>query len=234
MSPWCRTHATVAPDRRRRDRRVVAVRCADVDDDHAADGLYQLFDRRRGAPARRSRGASAGYASMPSASSSGTGARRTDRATPVTEPVADPTADPFEGYSRSWSSCRLQRRDPLRALRASKRGEAARTGGLVRRIETVCDTLCARHEGSDPRRRSRHAAAPDHPHQRQAARAGGQQADPVLRPRAHGRGRHPRVRHRRRRHRERDHGRRRRRLALGRRRSPTSRRTRRSGWPTAC
>ena len=42
-------------------------------------------------------------------------------------------------------------------------------------------------------------AAADHPHQRQAARAGGEQADPLLRPRAHGRGRRRRVRDRRRR-----------------------------------
>ena len=42
-------------------------------------------------------------------------------------------------------------------------------------------------EGSDPLRRRRHAPAPDHPHERQAARAGGQQADPLLRHRGHGR-----------------------------------------------
>ena len=50
-----------------------------------------------------------------------------------------------------------------------------------------------------------HAPAADHPHQRQAAGAGGQQADPVLRDRGHGRGRHHRDRHHRRRHRRRDH-----------------------------
>ena len=58
-----------------------------------------------------------------------------------------------------------------------------------------------RDEGADPRRRRGHPAAADHPHQRQAAGAGGQQADPVLRARGHGRGRHRRGRHRRRRHR---------------------------------
>ena len=42
-------------------------------------------------------------------------------------------------------------------------------------------------KGSDPRRGRGHPAAADHPHQRQAAGAGGQQADPVLRPRGHGR-----------------------------------------------
>ena len=49
---------------------------------------------------------------------------------------------------------------------------------------------CSFDEGPDPLRRRRHAPAPDHPHERQAARAGRQQADPVLRHRGHGRGRH--------------------------------------------
>ena len=86
-----------------------------------------------------------------------------------------------------------------------------------------------RREGSDPLRRRRHPPASDHPHQRQAAGAGGQQADPVLRHRGHGRGRDHRDRHHRRRHRRRDHGGGRRRLPFGASRSPTSPRTRRSG-----
>ena len=45
-------------------------------------------------------------------------------------------------------------------------------------------------EGTHPRRRRRHAPAPDHPHEREAARADREQADPLLRHRAHGGGRH--------------------------------------------
>ena len=56
-----------------------------------------------------------------------------------------------------------------------------------------------------------HAPASHHPHLRQAARAGGQQAGAVLRPRGHARRRHRRGRHRRRRHARRDRGRGRRR-----------------------
>ena len=44
-------------------------------------------------------------------------------------------------------------------------------------------------EGPDPVRWRGHPAAPDHPHERQAARADRQQADPLLRHRGHGRGR---------------------------------------------
>ena len=60
-------------------------------------------------------------------------------------------------------------------------------------------------------------APADHPHQREAARAGRQQADPLLRHRGHGRGRDQGDRDHRRRHRRRDHGRGRRRLPVGRR-----------------
>ena len=45
-------------------------------------------------------------------------------------------------------------------------------------------------EGPDPLRRQGHAPAPDHAHERQAARAGGQQAGALLRDRGDGRGRH--------------------------------------------
>ena len=69
---------------------------------------------------------------------------------------------------------------------------------------------------------------------RQAARAGGQQAGAVLRPRGHARGRHHRGRHRRRRHARRDRGRRRRRQRVRPRTSPTSRRRRRWASRTRC
>ena len=59
----------------------------------------------------------------------------------------------------------------------------------------------AADEGPDPLGWSGHPAAPDHPHQREAARPDREQADPVLRDRGHGRGRDRRDRHRRRRHR---------------------------------
>ena len=60
---------------------------------------------------------------------------------------------------------------------------------------------CGGHEGADPRRRRRNPAAADHPHQRQAAGARRQQADPVLRDRGDGRRRDHRDRRDRRRHR---------------------------------
>ena len=93
-----------------------------------------------------------------------------------------------------------------------------RTVGLVGwwRRRCPCHTRC-RDEGSDSLRRGRHAPAPHHPHQRQAVGTGGEQADPLLRPRAHDRRGHPRVRHRRRRHERRDHGGRGRRQPVGRR-----------------
>ncbi len=47
-----------------------------------------------------------------------------------------------------------------------------------------------RREGPDPLRRQGHAPAPDHAHQRQAARPGRQQAGPVLRDRGDRRRRH--------------------------------------------
>ena len=91
-----------------------------------------------------------------------------------------------------------------------------------------------RHEGADPRRRGRNTAAADHAHARQAARPGRQQADPVLRHRGDGRGRHHRDRRDRRRHAGRGDGRRSATAAVRGRRSRTSRRTRRSASPTAC
>ncbi len=115
------------------------------------------------------------------------------------------------------------------------RGEGARTRGTVpsvsahggcssagrarpagRRVGGVAAVVDTHHERPDPVGRRRHPAAPHHPHQRQAARAGGQQADPVLRDRGHGRGRHHRHRHHRGRHPGRDHDRGGRRLRLGR------------------
>ena len=72
-------------------------------------------------------------------------------------------------------------------------------------------------EGSDPVRRRRHPPSPDHAHEREAARARGQQADPLLRHRRHGRSRDQGDRHHRGRHRRRDQGGGRRRLPLGRR-----------------
>ena len=57
------------------------------------------------------------------------------------------------------------------------------------RIGSRCIAVleCRPDEGTDPRRRRRHPPAADHPHERQAARADRQQADPLLRHRGHGR-----------------------------------------------
>ena len=73
----------------------------------------------------------------------------------------------------------------------------------------------ARAEGPDPLRRQGHAAAPDHAHERQAARPGRQQAGAVLRHRGDGQGGDRRGRdHHRARDRRRDPGGGRRRLAV--------------------
>ncbi len=89
-----------------------------------------------------------------------------------------------------------------------------------------------RREGTDSQRRQGHPPAAAHLHERQAARAGRQQAGAVLRHRSDGRSRHPRHRHRRRRHAGGDPRRGRRRLAVGACGSPTSSRMRRAGWRT--
>ena len=88
------------------------------------------------------------------------------------------------------------------------------------------------NERTDPQRRQGHAAAPADLHQRQAARAGRQQAGALLRHRGAGRGRHPRHRHRRRRHAGGDPRGGRRRLALGRARH--LHRAGRAARPGAC
>ena len=66
------------------------------------------------------------------------------------------------------------RPDPAAGLRMSEHRSAKRTGAHVRAL------VLAGGEGTRLR--------PDHPHEREAARARGQQAHPLLRPRAHRRG----------------------------------------------
>ena len=106
--------------------------------------------------------------------------------------------------------------------------------GAGGRIEVTGRLRCCVDEGPDPGRRRRHPASSDHPHERQAARADRQQADPLLRHRGHGRGRAsrrsasssatPPTRS----------GPRSATAPAGASRSPTSRRTRRSASRTAC
>ena len=85
----------------------------------------------------------------------------------------------------------------------------------------------------DPVRREGHPPAPAHPHERQAARAGGEQARALLRDRGDGGGRHRGGRdHHRPRDRRGDPRGGRRRLGLRHLRSSTSSRTSRSGWRT--
>ena len=86
---------------------------------------------------------------------------------------------------------------------------SARRGGD---LKAVVDTD---HERPDHIGWRRYTPAPHHPYERQAARTSGKQAHPVLRDRAHGRGRHHRHRHRGGRHPGRDHGRGGGRLGLG-------------------
>ena len=85
---------------------------------------------------------------------------------------------------------------------------------LQRRPPTTVPGCIARHEGVDPRRRRRHPAAADHAYPRQAARAGRQHADPLLRDRGDGRRRDQGHRRHRRRHRRRGPRGARRRIAL--------------------
>ena len=106
--------------------------------------------------------------------------------------------------------------------------------GAGGRIEVTGRLRCSVDEGSDPLRRRRHPAAADHPHERQAARPGRQQADPLLRHRGHGRGRHQGDRHHRRRHRATRSRPRSATAPVRASRSRTSRRTRRSASRTAC
>ena len=128
---------------------------------------------------------------------------------------------------------RGRRRDPRllpwrRTAARRHRVERPRPRRLVDRYDPRDD------EGADPGGWRRHSSPSDHPHQGEAARAGRQQADPVLRRRGDGRRRHrgDRCDHR---------GDRDPRsappsatAATSAPRSPTSPRTRHSGWPTAC
>ena len=81
-----------------------------------------------------------------------------------------------------------------RAARSSRTRRAKRVGDPLRRALArelgPPQARRRRREGADPLRRQRHAPAPDHPHQRQAARAGREQAGPLLRHRGDGRRRH--------------------------------------------
>ena len=104
-----------------------------------------------------------------------------------------------------------------------RRGRCGRHRSRPRRArfrDTIQIRLPAhgRPEGPRALRRQRHAPAPHHPHERQAAGAGGQQARALLRARGDGRGGHPPDRHHHRSgDRRRDPRGRRRRLAVRRR-----------------
>ena len=127
---------------------------------------------------------------------------------------------------RSGSSCSRATRGgrPDADVRGDGRAQAAkRVGAGVRRApardlgppQARRRLLLQTAEGPDPVGGQGHAPAPDHPHERQAARAGRQQAGAVLRHRGDGRGGHRGGRdHHRPGDRRRDPRRRRRRLAV--------------------
>ena len=113
----------------------------------------------------------------------------------------------------------VQLRHALGARRRRRRTTASTSRSRSRasarsRISSALSEGSRDDEGTDSQRRQGHAAAAADLHQRQAARAGRQQAGAVLRHRGARRRRHPRDRHRRRRHARRDSRRGRRRLAL--------------------
>ena len=154
-------------------------------------------------------------------SSSATGA-----APRTTEFVRRRSARRRPSASRS-SSCRSGSRAGITASWAACTRPRSRHAGTL--------PAHARAQGPDPLRRQGHAAAADHPHERQAAGAGRQQAGAVLRDR--GDGRRPGSR------RSGSSSRRRPATRSGRppatargsaSGSPTSSRTSRSGWPTPC
>ena len=178
----------------------------------AATGCIELQVAGARPPGRRSAGA-AGPTSSGSRRSWSSSSRRVGRwrgrpagrrtrrlrATPIRAPDASPEC----GDRRASLG-------PYRWPAPVGRHEGA--SGPTRRLR------CSVDEGSHPLRRRRHPAPTDHPHEREAARAGGEQADPLLRHRGHGRSGDQGDRDHRGRHRQRDHGRGRRRLAVGRRR----------------
>ena len=88
------------------------------------------------------------------------------------------------------TSSRSSRPRPRSAWAFGSRPPAS-SPGTTRSLAACTD---ARPEGADPVGRARHAAAPDHPHERQAARPGGEQAGPLLRDRGDGGRGHPRRR----------------------------------------
>ena len=128
-------------------------------------------------------------------------------------------------------------RGTIASSAASIDGCAATTARSPVRRNGGAGRLAARGaaQGPDPLRRQGHAPAPDHAHERQAARAGRQQAGAVLRHRGDGRGRHRRGRdHHRARDRATRSGRGRATARASASRSPTSSRTSRSASPTRC
>ena len=97
------------------------------------------------------------------------------RSSPPATPAPTPSARRPARWSASQAAKRvaLQFHPPRRRPGTTASSEASTDGGA---------------SGPDPLRRQGNAAAADHPHLGQAARAGGQQARAVLRDRGHGRG----------------------------------------------
>ena len=91
--------------------------------------------------------------------------------------------EPADARDRACRGARPQAiREATRPLGSHAAEPSRRAAGYAaRRMQAL--------EGPDPVRRQGHAPAADHPHERQAARAGGQQAGAVLRDRGDGRGR---------------------------------------------
>ncbi len=85
----------------------------------------------------------------------------------------------------------LEPDDARAAVREAAETIRAANDGRHRGLTRVSGTLRAdaAPEGPDPFRRQGHAPAPDYPHERQAARPGGEQAGAVLRDRGDGAGR---------------------------------------------
>ena len=99
------------------------------------------------------------------------------------------------GGLRAGAVRALRRRARPRDPRRWWRGQAPEAGGAAlrpvahRELGSPQARAASTDEGPDPLRRQGHAPAPAHPHERQAARAGGQQARALLRDRGDGRGR---------------------------------------------
>ena len=96
---------------------------------------------------------------------------------------------------RALQPLRRRRAERRRARDGRRAGAQARRAAVHRALPSDVGSPQARFrtstdEGPHPLRRQGHAPAPDHPHERQAARACRQQARALLRHRGDGRGRH--------------------------------------------